>query len=1140
LHYDDLADALRITKVTDPFGRYAVLEYNDDGLLEKITDVIGIESSFEYEGNFIKTMTTPYGSTHFSFGANGIDRWLETVYPNGDKDRTEYRNYQTVVTADPLYPTEIPYAALSNGYVTHRNTFYWDRKAYKEAPGDFAKARVFHWAHQYDATTATSRSLESMKDPFSSRIWFQYPGTTGSVDGYSSQPIKVARIVDGPVSGTTTQLFQYAYNSKGRITQSTDPAGRVTNTVYAGNGLDIVEINRQVASGTEKLFSATYNSQHQPLTTADAAGQTTTMTYNPRGQVLTITNAKSEVTTFTYDTDGYLINVDGPLSGTGDSLTVTYDGFGRIATLTDGEGYELALDYDAMDRPTLVTFPDNTTEQTVYTRLDVAAVKDRAGKITRLWHNSFRQLVAQMDPLGRMTSFAYCRCGDVRSITDAMGRITRWTNDVQGRKTSKIYPDGRTEIYTYDLSSRLSSITDALGQVKTFRYQVDDALDTISYSNEVHPTSNVAYTWDVYYPRLITRVDGGGTTTFSYHPISSTPDVGAGRLASVDGPLANDTVTYEYDELGRMVERSINGSANEASVIYDAAGRITDITNVLGNFDLSYVGSTGRLDTVTTPNGLVTTFDYFGNAQDRRLKTLTYTGPSSTAISEFEYAYDVTGQITQWTQAQVANALHPELIWDIEQDAADQLTGVVIREGGTILTRESNAYDRAGNRLSAQINNAVKAGTFNNLNQLTTLAGGGKLRFVGTTDEPADVKVQGQNALMQSATNFTGYAEVTVGTNNIPVVATDGSGNNRTNTYQVVVPSGASRSFTYDFNGNLLDDGEREYEWDAENRMIKITQGGDVYEFAYDGMGRKISETVNSTLTRRWVWDGLEMAEERDASNVVTKRFFGQGEQHVGTSSPNDKLYYTRDHLGSIREVADSAGAVASAFSYSTWGKRTTLSGSILPSFGYTGHWNHSATGLVSAPFRFYDPETGRWQSRDPLEDAEMLEGPNLYAYVDNDPINYWDTDGRGKSGGKGGFVNINMGGVTVNTRMGVDGPPRGGNHPAWMKDFRDRQVQNIGKESNWGNPKTLQDHFDRHGKDFGSSCPGDYAKQAAAFFQKAQTEKLPTKISSDGVIRAYDPKSNTFGSYNSDGTTKTFFKPSSPAYWGKQPGDLQ
>lgn len=77
-----------------------------------------------------------------------------------------------------------------------------------------------------------------------------------------------------------------------------------------------------------------------------------------------------------------------------------------------------------------------------------------------------------------------------------------------------------------------------------------------------------------------------------------------------------------------------------------------------------------------------------------------------------------------------------------------------------------------------------------------------------------------------------------------------------------------------------------------------------------------------------------------------------------------------------------------------------------------------------------------------------------------------------------------------------------------------------------WGDPKTLKNHFERHGKDFGATSPKDYAEKADKFYTRAQDENLPMMKSEDGVIRTYDPQTNTFGAYNPDGTTKTFFKP--------------
>ena len=89
-----------------------------------------------------------------------------------------------------------------------------------------------------------------------------------------------------------------------------------------------------------------------------------------------------------------------------------------------------------------------------------------------------------------------------------------------------------------------------------------------------------------------------------------------------------------------------------------------------------------------------------------------------------------------------------------------------------------------------------------------------------------------------------------------------------------------------------------------------------------------------------------------------------------------------------------------------------------------------------------------------------------------------------------------------------------------------------------WGRTDTLDDHFDRHGADFGARNADDYAQQASNALRTSQAERWPTKIDSDGVIRVYDPKTNTFGAYNPDGTTRTFFKPKrGSAYWDDRRG---
>jgi RHS repeat-associated protein len=105
-------------------------------------------------------------------------------------------------------------------------------------------------------------------------------------------------------------------------------------------------------------------------------------------------------------------------------------------------------------------------------------------------------------------------------------------------------------------------------------------------------------------------------------------------------------------------------------------------------------------------------------------------------------------------------------------------------------------------------------------------------------------------------------------------------------------------------------------------------------------------------------------------------------------------FYYTRDHLGSIRELTDSGGNVRARYAYDPFGRRTRLTGDVEADFGFAGMFWSAEASLSLTHFRAYDPELGRWLSRDPLRNAEVSAGPNLYAYVVNDPVNRIDPEG--------------------------------------------------------------------------------------------------------------------------------------------------
>lgn len=91
--------------------------------------------------------------------------------------------------------------------------------------------------------------------------------------------------------------------------------------------------------------------------------------------------------------------------------------------------------------------------------------------------------------------------------------------------------------------------------------------------------------------------------------------------------------------------------------------------------------------------------------------------------------------------------------------------------------------------------------------------------------------------------------------------------------------------------------------------------------------------------------------------------------------------WFSSDHLGSVREVTDTAGLLLARYDFAPMGRRELVAGADLTTVGYTGHRAHQASGLTLAPLRALDTTSGRWISEDPLR---LNAGPNFYAYVDN------------------------------------------------------------------------------------------------------------------------------------------------------------
>jgi RHS repeat-associated protein len=995
LSYENASDPMKITKVTDPFGRFATLEYNVAGQLESITDVIGIQSSFAYgPGDFVNALTTPYGTTRFRFGQAGTQRWLEAEDPLGAVERVEFRhNAFGIPLNEPAAPAGV---TVINQWLEFRNSFYWDKRAMALYPGNYSKARITHFLHGTDVNVA-SGVVESTKAPLEGRIWYTYPGQNQGPQyiGSHAQPTAIARVLDDG----TTQVYRYEYNSRGFATKEIDPLGRETRFTYGtgstpdpdqtnGTGRDLLKVEQKSGSDYELLTVYAYNAQHLPLTITDSSGQTTTYTYNTAGQGLTITTplragmTENRTTAFSYDTNGYLQSVTAPMAGA--SRSYTYDGFGRVRTVT-ADNSILTYDYDVLDRRTKITYPDGTYEETVYNRLDPEQRRDSLGRWTRTFFDALRRVVAIRDSLGQTSTLQWCTCGSLEKLFGANSNATTWERDLQGRVTREVRSVGAAWEYTYETTtSRLKQRKDAKNQLTSYEYFLDDNQKQITYTNAPVATPNVSFTYEPVYNRLATMIDGTGVTTYTYGSISVPPALGAGKLASVDGPLTSDTLNYTYDELGRVASRGLVGFVS--SFNYDALGRLTTQTSPVGGFTQTYDGPTFRRLSLSYPNGQATEQTYFPVSGDHRLQQIKHLAPGGAMISKYDYAYAAVGMITTWSQQVGAN---PAKVYSLGYDAMDQIVTAKVT-GPTPLpvpSRFAYAYDAAGNRTAEQLDDAATGATYNSRHQLTSRQPGGALLLRGTLSEAATVTVGGKPGQVALDNSFVGQGQVPSGTSNVVVSATDPSGNARTNTYQVT-ESGSTIGYTYDANGNLTGDGTRTFEWDAEDRLTAVKQGTTTLaSFVYGGDGRR-RQKVTGGVTRTYVYDGPNIVEERLSSGQIYQYMQGPGVDRPLAQKDNSGAvsYYLADHLGSVVQVTNSAGAIALTREYDPWGD--PLQGAAVGGYAYTGREWDPEIGLYYYRARYYDPKLGRFLSEDPLGAAG---GINRYTYVGNEPSDFVD-----------------------------------------------------------------------------------------------------------------------------------------------------
>jgi RHS repeat-associated protein len=244
----------------------------------------------------------------------------------------------------------------------------------------------------------------------------------------------------------------------------------------------------------------------------------------------------------------------------------------------------------------------------------------------------------------------------------------------------------------------------------------------------------------------------------------------------------------------------------------------------------------------------------------------------------------------------------------------------------------------------------------------------------------------------------------------------------------------AAEVCNYDDDGNLTGDSLWTYTWDAENRLTAMESTSSVplagkrrIEYAYDFMGRRVlkkayvwsvpASNFQLQSTTKFVYDGWNLLAELDSGSAPIRTFTwgvdisGEWETAGGVggllliSEGSNTYQVGYDGNGNVVTLVKAgAGTVEASYEYDPFGVTLKSTGEYAAKnpFRFSTKYTEPDSGLLYYGFRYYNPQTGKWLSRDPLGEEGGL---NLYAFSENNGVDGIDYLGLKKRRGSGHHI---------------------------------------------------------------------------------------------------------------------------------------
>jgi RHS repeat-associated protein len=190
-----------------------------------------------------------------------------------------------------------------------------------------------------------------------------------------------------------------------------------------------------------------------------------------------------------------------------------------------------------------------------------------------------------------------------------------------------------------------------------------------------------------------------------------------------------------------------------------------------------------------------------------------------------------------------------------------------------------------------------------------------------------------------------------------------------------------SGSYAYDAAGNVTRierDGSPTLDlaWNSQCQLVSVATNGVFAEsYTYDALSRRVSTTTLEGTIHHVYDDNWQVIADIDANgSVVASYVWGEDIDNLLAVNISGATYYPlTDVQGTVWGYVDAQNNVVANWQYDAWGN--VLSEDISPSivalatlrYRFQGREWSAATGLTNFRMRWYDAETGRWLSKDPI-----------------------------------------------------------------------------------------------------------------------------------------------------------------------------